>query len=94
MFFTEETQKVISSQPWCCCHFKAWPIKAINLEGGTTVTSFARAAKDKHSILAQAPLVETPFQSHEIPLRLENFLCVKKIYLEIAEKFPQETQQE
>jgi hypothetical protein len=38
--------------------------------------------------------VETPFQSHEIPLRLENFLCVKKIYLEIAEKFPQETQQE
>jgi hypothetical protein len=29
--------------PWCCCHFKAWPINAISRDGGTTETSEATA---------------------------------------------------
>lgn len=37
--------------PWCCCHFNAWPIKAISLEGGTTVTSTDRAADEQTNML-------------------------------------------
>ena len=31
------------SNPWCCCHFSAWPSRASRREGGTTFTSPARA---------------------------------------------------
>ena len=43
-------QHVTRQLPWCCCHFKASPIKAIDQDGGTIVTSAARAEnamKDK-----------------------------------------------
>ena len=40
------------NEPWCCCHFKAWPIKATKREAGTKFTSAAMAEmqKDKSSI--------------------------------------------
>lgn len=31
------------SNPWCCCHLRDCPNKARSLDGGTTLTSPARA---------------------------------------------------
>lgn len=31
------------SNPWCCCHFNAWPRRASRREAGTTLTSPASA---------------------------------------------------
>ena len=70
------------NNPWYCCHFKAWPRRAIKRDGGTTFTSPANANKKRKRIIK----FNLRWHYHNIKLVFDIYLVTKIYHIHIQNK--------